>query len=142
LTLLLDNSFQNLLAKLAMFRVGRQKHHAYAILSRARKINPNLATLLRKELVWDLKSNSSSISRLWIAPTGSSMPQVGQHFECLAHNVVGACPIHVGDETNATTIFLKLRIVKTLLGRILRRTHGHPSSSWSDFKWVNITHGA
>ena len=88
LPLFLDNPLQHLFAELAMLRVGRQKHHAHAVLPGARKLNPNFSALLHQKLMGNLKSDSRSISRLRITTARATMTQVRQHFQRLADNVV------------------------------------------------------
>jgi hypothetical protein len=73
-----------------------------------------LFSYLGKELVRELKKDSSTITRVRFTATSSAVIEVNQNGQRLLNNIVRAFALHLTDKANAAGIVLKLWVVETL----------------------------
>jgi hypothetical protein len=65
--------------------------------------------------MWHLDENSRAITRVRFAAAGTAMLHPFKHGERITYNLVRLISLYVGDETNTTGVFLKVRVIQSLL---------------------------
>ena len=115
LALFFDDAGEALLANLALDGVGRQKQHAYSVLARRGQLKVADAT---KELVGQLHQHAGTIARVGLATAGTSVLEMFQDLQGLAHHLVRLVALDVYDKANPAGVAFAGGVVKALLLRV------------------------
>ncbi len=108
---------QRLAARLGL-GLGRQEHHANAVLARAGQVYPQPGALLLEELAGHLDQYSGAVAGLRVAAAASPVPQIDQHLEGLDDDLVGLLPFDVGNYPHAAASVFQLGGVESVLGQL------------------------
>ena len=95
----------------------REKNESAAILARAGQGDAGLFARVLEKTMGHLQQHAGAIARVGFAAAGAAVVEILQDLERLQQNLVGLAAFHVHDKADAAGIVLKLRIVKSLLGR-------------------------
>ena len=115
LALFLDDAGEALLAYLALSGIGRQKQHAHSVLARRGQLKVADGT---KELVGQLHQHAGTIARVGLATTGTSVLEMFQDLQGLAHHLVRLVALDVYDKANPAGVAFAGGVVKSLFLRV------------------------
>ncbi len=98
--------------------LGRQEHHANAVLARAGQGYPQPGALFTEELVGHLDQDPGAVAGLRVAAAGPPVPQIDQHLEGLDDDLVGLLPLDVGNYPHAAAVVFQLGGIESVLGQL------------------------
>ena len=131
LTLALNDLRELFLDLAAMGGVARKKGEPGAIQAGVGERDAGLFGGLDTERMRNLEQDSGAVTGVGLAAGGTAVVEVFEDLDALAEDFVGGAALQIGDETDATRIMLKPRIVEPLLGgtaetgrRLTRRRDG------------------
>ena len=106
--------------------------NARRIVARFRQLHTRYAA---KELVWDLKQNSSTVAGLRFSTYRTTMIKVTQSLQALLNNLMRCLTTHLSNEGKTAGIALKGRIIKTLLSGVVMHVNSLSSNQHSGRHW-------
>ena len=109
--------FKSLLQLPAKRRILRHENQPRAIIPLCRQLELALRHLAQKR-IRHLHQNARTVACIHLRPASAAVVEIDEHLKPLCDDVVRLLPLHVSDESDATRIVLKLRIIKPLFLRI------------------------
>jgi hypothetical protein len=76
-------------------------------------VNAQLDTFVKEKFVGNLEHYAGTIASIDLAAARAAMLHVFKHCQCISDNLMGFVSLDIRDESYATRITLKCRIVKT-----------------------------
>src|SRR6185503_15475273 len=92
--LLADRALEDLLALVQLVPLGRQEHHAGAVLAGLGQLDAERLTFLLQELVRDLQRDAGAVAGQRVAAASASVLEVLEDLETLLDDVARALAAH------------------------------------------------
>src|SRR5262245_2679590 len=100
-----------------------QEEHANTIFTGIRQLKPEPFTSVFEESMRHLKQDSRTVAGIFFTAACPTVIEVLQNRQSFFDDFVGFLNLDIDDESNATSIVLKTRIIEALFGREVGNFH-------------------
>ncbi len=112
-----DHAFDDRLAIDALGPIARHEHMADAVVAGLGQRDAQRRAGLAQEFMRDLHEDTSAVAGERVGSGGAAMGQVFEDLQAVLDDLAARPAFEIGDETDAASIVLVLRIVESLRGR-------------------------
>jgi hypothetical protein len=113
----LDHAFDDGLAIDALGLIARHEQMADAVMAGLGQGDAEARAGLAQEFMRDLHKNAGAVACERVGSRGAAMGQVFEDLQAVLDDLAARPAFEIGDETDAASIVLVLRIVESLRGR-------------------------
>ncbi|SPP65863.1 hypothetical protein NITLEN_40336 [Nitrospira lenta] len=106
---------EELLALLPAIGLGRQEHHAHAILARIRQDHADITSRAFQKFMRNLKQNTRAVTGARVATLRAAVGQILKNLQALLDNRVGFLALNIDHKTHSARVFLVFRVIEALL---------------------------
>ncbi len=111
LALLANDLLKQTLAGCSVAWVGRQEHHANAVVSWGRQADAGLSARRAAGSDGGLQQDAGTVAGVFLAAAGAAVLQVEEDLDRFLHQIVGFAALQIDNEADAARIVFQLRIV-------------------------------
>ena len=101
----------------ALGPIARHEHMADAVMAGLGQSDAERRACLAQEFMRDLHEDAGAVARERVGAGGAAMGQVFENLQAVLDDLAAWPAFEIGDETDAASIVLVLRIVESLRGR-------------------------